>query len=123
MLEWILSRLRERRTLGRAPRIDVYADGFAVVASDGQCDRIRLRTIARVAAYKRDLLTTDEVIVAFEVVDRPGMVQEVSEEWTGFTRLLEALQQGLGISSSWYAEIVRPPFANNHRILFERVAG
>jgi hypothetical protein len=123
MLKWFASHLRRPNSGVPATRIDIEAEGFAVVASTGQCDRIRWRDVVGVAAYKRDLITTDEIILFFEVVGGPGIVHEVSEEWTGFQEFRAALETALGIASGWYEDVVRPAFAANHRIIFERAAG
>lgn len=84
---------------------------------------MRWARVKRVASYKRDNLTTDEVMLVFEMAEHPSTVQEVSEEWPGFQDLLGSLERELGISPTWYLDVIQPPFAANHRILFDRVAG
>ena len=116
MLTWLKRRLQRR---GARPRIELAADGFAVVDPSGARYPVRWASITKIAAYKRDLLTTDEIILAIEVADSPGMVQEVSEEWEDFVELFAPLEQQLGISPAWYREIMTPAFETSFRVLFE----
>jgi hypothetical protein len=117
VLAWIKRRL-QRRDL--RPRIELTADGFAVVNPGGAWYAVRWASITKIAAYKRDLLTTDEIMLAIEVADSPRMVQEVSEEWENFAELFAPLEQRLGISPAWYHEIMIPAFETSFRVLFER---
>ena len=109
--------LRKRRI---QPRIELTLDGFVTVGADDERFLISWANVTKVAAYKRDLLTTDEILLAFEVTDRPGMVQEVSEEWPGFTDLFKPMEQHLAISPAWYPEVMKPAFAANLRVLYDR---
>ena len=54
------------------PRIELTADGFDTVGSKGERYPVRWSRVTRIATYKRDLLTTDEVILRFEMLDHPG---------------------------------------------------
>jgi hypothetical protein len=116
MLTWLRRRLAERN---RPPRIELEPGGFATVRTTGTRYPIRWANITRIAAFKRDLLTTDEILLAIEVADRPGMVHEVSEQWLGFSELFAPMEQVLGISPSWYYEIMLPAFKPNYRIIYE----
>ncbi|MFN8627383.1 MAG: hypothetical protein U0587_15545 [Candidatus Binatia bacterium] len=113
------------RSLRREPapeaQIELDELGFAVVAPDGKRFPVRWSSVTRVATYKRDNFNTDEIVLAFEVADRPGYVQEVSEEWPGFQELLAPLELNLGIGPSWYQEVMLPAFEANFRVLFDRV--
>src|SRR5262245_56060339 len=117
MLTWFRRRLRRRRI---QPRIELIPDGFDTVGSEGERYPVRWALVSKIATYKRDLLTTDEILLSFEQADHPGMVQLVSEEWTGFTDLFQAMEQHLGISPAWYVEVMKPAFARNFRVLYER---
>jgi hypothetical protein len=102
------------------PRIELEPDGFATVGAAGDRHPIRWTSVAKVAAFKRDHFTTDEIVVLFEVDEHPGMVQQVSEEWTGFPDLFAPMEQRLGISPSWYREIMVPAFEPMYRVLYDR---
>jgi hypothetical protein len=117
MLAWLQRRLQARRP---RPRIELTTDGFAVVDSGGARYPVRWASITKIAAYKRDLLTTDEIMLAIEVTEAPGMVQEVSEEWRCFPDLFAPMEQQLGVSPAWYREIMTPAFETSFRVLYER---
>ena len=104
----------------RPPRIELEPDGFATVGPAGDRHPIRWTGIVKVAAFKRDNFTTDEIVVVFEVDEQPGMVQAISEEWTGFADLFAPMEERLGISPSWYWEIMIPAFEPMYRVLYDR---
>jgi hypothetical protein len=64
-------------------------------------------------------LTTDEIMVVFEVAESPGMVQEVSEEWVGFRELRGPLEERFGLSPDWFGQVMHPAFAPNYRVLYD----
>jgi hypothetical protein len=76
--------------------------------------------VTRVATYKLDHFATDEIIVAFELVDLPGTTFQASEEWAGFPDLRAAMEQHFGISPAWFADVMKPAFKTNFRVLYER---
>jgi hypothetical protein len=117
MLNWLRAYVRRRKL---RPRIELLSDGFTTVAPNGDRFPVQWADVVRIAAYKRDLITTDEIILAFELVDRPGLVQEVSEEWDGCAELFGPMERHLGISSAWYREIMLPAFHTSFWVLFER---
>jgi hypothetical protein len=85
MLVWLRRRFQGRTA---KPRIELTVDGFAAVAPDGRRSQVRWAAIARIAAYKRDRVTTDQIILAVELADEPGVIQEFSEEWEGIQRAI-----------------------------------
>ena len=117
MFSWLRRRLKQRSA---KPRIEVTSDGFAAIGPDGHTFPVRWRAIIKMAAYKRDNITTDEIILAVETEDQPGVVREFSEEWDGFSNLFDPMKEHLGISASWYMEIMTPAFEPGFRIIFER---
>ena len=116
MLDW----LRRRRVKLQSPRIEIEADGFAIVGAGSERHAIRWDAITKVAAFKRDLFTTDEIVLLIEVAEHPGKAQGVSEEWTGFRDLFAPMEERLGISAAWYIDIMSPAFDPKFRVLYER---
>lgn len=114
-----LSRLLRRRRVG-PPRIVTDKGGFVVKAQDGREFPVRWERVVRVLAYKRDLWTTDEVVLAFRQWPDPELVLEVSEEWPGFADLFEPLERELGVSARWYLDTIGRPFATDFQVVYER---
>ena len=117
MLKWLLDRLHASENSPPLPRIELEDAGFAIVFPDGRCSSIRWKSVTRLVTFKRDNFSTDEVILSFEVAERPGIAHEVSEEWPGFRNLFSALQSELGITPNWYDKVMQPPFATNFQVL------
>jgi hypothetical protein len=120
----MLKRLREwyrRRQFPELARIELQPGGFAVVPRDEPRRHVvRWASVRRITAYKRDLITTDEIRLAFETDELlPGSV-EVSEEYGGFQEIFGALERELGVSPKWYWEIMVPPFARSEQVVYER---
>lgn len=99
-------------------RIVLDSGGFAILTTRNRRFDVRWEDVRRVRAYKRDLLTTDEICVVFEA--EGGVAIRVSEEWPGFQELFHVMDQKLGINPEWFGEIMLPPFEAMHRVLFER---
>ncbi len=119
----IFSRLHaffKRRQPAAPPVIEATADGFVVRDARGTTVEVRWSAVRRAAAYKRDLLTTDEIIVVFEL-DAPSQhVIEVAESWPGFAILFEGMERALGVSPDWYMNIMLPVFEQTPTMLYER---
>jgi hypothetical protein len=76
------------------------------------------RDVEEIRTFKLDLLTTDDVRLAFRVSD--GWY-ELSEEHTGFMELSEAMRAKFpSIPEDWYQEVMQPAFATNQRTLWKR---
>jgi hypothetical protein len=70
MLNWI-RKWRTRRS--QPPRIELEPDGFATVSPAGDRYPIRWTNVAKVAAFKRDHFTTDEIVVVFKTSSAKSM--------------------------------------------------
>ena len=102
------------------PTIEATADGFALRAYDGTVVNVPWATVKRATAYKRDLYTTDAIMLALEL-DSPGRaVVELSEEWQGFAELFGGMERALGVSADWYLEIMQPAFEPTPRLVYDR---
>jgi hypothetical protein len=119
MLTWLRRALKKHSS---RPRIELEDDGFALVEPPDERTSICWASITRVSAFKRDHFTTDEVVLAFEVAEHPGVIQEVSEEWAGFVDLFGPMEEMLDISPVWYREIVAPAFVPMYRVLYDIAA-
>lgn len=89
---------------------------------DGSESRIRLRwqDVNGVVAYKRDLMTIDEICVGFST---PSGDVEIREEMQGWEALIEVLPThlpGTPSSSDWWKNVAQPPFATNATKLYSR---
>jgi len=118
----MLSRLRAMfRRSSPPPSVVVTAAGFELRGADGVTIAVEWAAVTRVVAYKRDAYTTDCIVLAVERDATPGLV-EISEEWPGFADLFGAMETALGVSPSWYLEIMTPAFAPTPRVLYVRAA-
>lgn len=122
----MLTRLRSfiQQRLGRTrtmpPTIEATIDGFILRADDGTVVNVRWASIRRAAGYKRDLYTTDAIMLALEL-DPPGpAILELSEEWVGFGDIFGGMEHALGVSPEWYLQMMVPAFEPTPRILYER---
>jgi hypothetical protein len=80
---------------------------------------VRWEDVARIQAYKLDLVTTDCICLLFELGPDRAPVQ-LSEEWPGFQDLFSPLAQRFPtIPESWYVDIMTPAFEEKRTVLFE----
>jgi hypothetical protein len=63
MFDW----LRRLRVKYEPARIEIDADGFSTVAADGERHPMRWDSITKIAAFKRDNFTTNEIVLVIEV--------------------------------------------------------
>ena len=91
-----------------------------MVLPDGSRSLVQWSSVLSVVTWKYDKFTIDEIVLAFEVAERPGELHVVSEDWQGFRDLFAPIEREFGISPDWYGEVMQPPFATNHRVLFQR---
>lgn len=113
---------RRRRVVVPSPTIEVTAAGFVALTPGAAPIAVAWEEVRRAVAYKRDLYTTDQIVLAFEL-DRPDLpLLELSEESPGFASLFGPMEEVLGVSPSWYLEIMLPAFEPTPRVLYNRGA-
>ncbi len=104
-------------------------DGFSVEQSrvgemESRTTIARWADIERVKAFKRDLITIDDLCVAFTLADDTSIT--LSEYVAGFADLLGVLPQhlpGCPAPQLWWAKVAHPAFATNHIVLWDRISG
>lgn len=107
--------------MGTRQRSSVSVDKTGVeFVKDGEClARLRWDDIEKVVAYKTDELTTD--LLCFDLTANDGQVYVVHEEIPGFDALEERLKQLLtSFDRDWRQKVLKPPFARNETILYDR---
>jgi len=116
-----LSSMIRGDTNGSQFAIQLADDGFSVKDNESHNKTVSVlwNDIARVRAYKVDLLTTDCVCLLFELHSTPTAVQ-VTEEWDGFDALKAILPNRLPtIRRNWHSEVISPAFVRNESVIFE----
>jgi hypothetical protein len=72
-------------------------------------------------AWKRDEVTTDQIIVALTLEDGTEfLVHEDVPGWEDFLEATERALPGMRPLQTWLAGISQPAFARNETLLFER---
>src|SRR5262245_11109522 len=107
-----------RRRGPEAPALEVTDEEVIIRAARQAPLAFRWDEVREAVTFKRDLMTYDDVRLAFLLAD--GWV-EVSEEAAGWPALKEAMARCLpGIPAEWYSEVMFPAFATNYQVLFKR---
>lgn len=76
-------------------------------------------SIRCIRAYKKDLITTDEVFLSFENDGIPEYV-EMSEEDPGFEEFRLFLETRFEFPALWWEAVLQPPFVRNGMVLYIR---
>ena len=74
-------------------------------------------SVERILAFKVDLLTTDEVALEFIAGGRSYIVGEDTDGWSD---LLSEISRRYPILTSWFENVLQPPFATNLGIVWDR---
>ena len=94
--------------------------GFRIVTPRGGATDLVWNEIEEIHAFKKDLITTDMIYLAFKVFGKEGHYQ-MHEEMAGYYDLLQAMQNYLPeFTLEWVLDF--PPFATNPRIIWRRAA-
>lgn len=113
------------RLLGRAPDLPKPAvrldeGGFSVMQGQKVLASMLWTDVRKIAAYKYDLLSCDEICVA-AIGESEDSGIEVSEEWQGFGAFIAEMERRFpSIPEDWYGEVMVPAFARKETVLFER---
>ena len=137
LIDRVLIPFRARRTVEKLLKSKIQHDPraledpkYGTVAGGGDCLRItsdkgdaselRWSEVEEVHAYKRDLLTTDLICLAFK---KSGTEEyyEIHEEMAGYHDLLDLLQSRLpGFTMDWIFDVAIPAFETKHQIIWKR---
>jgi hypothetical protein len=110
-----LSRLFRRRP---AEAVRILGDGFALDRDGVEHFRVLWPDVLEIVTFKRDLITTDSVCVAFRT-GKGDLYYEINEEIPGFASLAEEFtRQFSNIPTDWFNEVTQPPFATNWTRLY-----
>ena len=103
-------------------RLVVSDHEVALFTEEREIWRFRWEAVSRIETYKCDLLTTDLVCLDF-FVESLNMKFPTNEEVQGFVTLREQLLSHFpSIAEDWLPEVTLPPFAQNHKVLYEKMA-
>jgi hypothetical protein len=81
---------------------------------------ISWKSIRKITAFKRDLITTDMICLLLELSDKTNY--ELNEETEGFKEGLKSLEIHLGISPEWFLKIMTPAFESSVTVIYEQPA-
>jgi hypothetical protein len=118
---WSRIRSRFARSTVVDPAVRLRDDGFDLVNEPDKAvaSTVRWSDVARIQAYKLDLITTDCICLLFEFGLGRAPIQ-VSEEWPGFADLFGPLSNAFpSIPESWYVEVMSPTFEAKRRVLYD----
>ena len=105
---------------GASTWVVLTRDGFGLNQGDSRLGSVRWEEVDKVLAFKRDLLTSDEVCLAFEIGDS-DTVFEVNEGVGSFWDLVARVKEVFPDSEQdWEETVVNPAFAENSAVLYER---
>ncbi len=93
------------------------SDGFIFSFRDGP-QKIKWADIERLAAYKVDLLTVDEIRMDIAWKDRQFTISEETPGWFQFVLKTKAVFPV--IPQEWDFTIIHPAFATNYTVIYER---
>jgi len=83
--------------------------GYTVLWSD----------VRAIATYKADLLTYDDIRLAFEIDSDRSLA--ISEEDPAFQKFVTAIEQRFpGIPADWFENVMKPAFKENYRVLWRK---
>jgi len=98
-------------------RIEMGTSGFDIL--DGNIQQsILWGDIVEVSAYKRDLITIDQLCL--HLILRHGAEVTVNEDFEGFWDWLTKLETQLGIGAEWRTQVLYPAFRENRQTIYRR---
>ena len=98
--------------------IRVCDDSLMLFEGDQLRRRVRWGDVLEVVAFKRDLITYDEIRLAFRV---EGGWVELGEGIEGWSGLLIAVERHFPtVPPGWYQAVMVPAFEACYRVLYER---
>jgi hypothetical protein len=110
-------RTLENRKYGR---VAGNAEYLTFLSDKGDCTKLHWDEVEEVHAYKKDLLTTDMICLAFKKTAAEEYIH-VHEEMAGYHDLLGVLPRYLaGFNLEWFSSVAFPAFDTNHQIIWRK---
>lgn len=114
------AKLRWQQLQGEVGSFDYDEEGFSYPFETGT-SVVRWKEVDRIAGYKLDLFTADELCIELHVGDR---AIRFSESTPGWYQLLERLKKVFpAIPEGWDWDVTRQASAANYTVLYEREGG
>ena len=102
------------------PQICITEEGLQVVCGKEAIGLIFWSEITQIIAYKYDNFSYDEICVGFVPKNKSDPWLEISEEWEGFLRAKEKMEEMFpSINKEWLGEIMVPAFERKETVLYE----
>ena len=98
-------------------QIKIQADGIVLSLPQTKTD-IKWVQITKLTAYKVDLIATDEISLDIYYKGMSVTINEEMEGWDEFVNMSKSIFPA--IPQNWELEIVKPAFATNLTILYEK---
>lgn len=118
MRERIARVLRRKKDVPE--RIALRGDGFDLCSGDDLKYRVLWNEVDRIEVFKEDLITYDMVCMEF-IVGVKDMVFPVNDEVEGFWEMVKRIKEVFPTSrQDWEAVVVKPAFARNPTVIYER---
>ena len=118
MFERIARVLRRRKDVPE--RIILKPDGFDLYSGDTLKGGVQWHEIDKIAVFKEDLITYDMVCMEF-IIGAKNEVFEVNDEVEGFWEMVKRIKELFPTSQQdWEAIVVKPAFARNPTVIYER---
>lgn len=103
------------------PMIQAAPDGFKVLENGegAETPAIGWHAIRTLSAFKRDDFTIDTLCLQVEL--ESGKRFLLTEDMAGFSVFIDQMIRSLpGIPADWRRNVLVPPFAENHTVLFHK---
>ena len=98
------------------------ADGFKITTPKGHVFELLWNEVEEIHAFKKDLLTTDLICLAFKKAGKDEYY-DIHEEMAGYYDLSQAMEKYLpGYNISWFPDVAFPAFATSHKVIWKRPA-
>ncbi|MCX6904115.1 MAG: hypothetical protein NTW03_11705 [Verrucomicrobia bacterium] len=96
------------------------ADYLRFRSAKGESWELKWSEVEEVHAFKRDLITTDLICLAFKKEGKEEYYQ-IHEEMAGYHDLFEALPRRLvKFTYAWFFGVAHPAFETNHQVIWKR---
>ena len=114
-----ISRRAERLAEERVVQLNVSGSSLELRRVKPPLDeRVELSGVTRLAMYKVDELTTDLICCRISQADRTDII--IHEDMLGFDEAMALFATLPGFRADWREVVVKPPFAENYTVVFER---